>query len=60
MSKNYAEATHTVMKLLGENNTIEDAVWTAVWQHELGLCQYGRLITETRQRYTEKEYSDAD
>ena len=63
----YAHATHTVMKLMdkeGAGTRLEEAVWTAVRDHSLGLCEYGRLIKEAEDdegnEYTHKMFSKED
>jgi hypothetical protein len=54
-SHRYAHATHTVMKLMDNPGTrLEDAVWEAVREHSLGLCEYGRLIKEAECHYPEQ------
>jgi hypothetical protein len=50
-SHRYAHATHTVMKLMDKEMRLEDAVWEAVREQSLGLCEYGRLIKEAECHY---------
>ena len=50
-SHRYAHATHTVMKLMDKEMRLEDAVWEAVREHSLGLCEHGRLIKEAECHY---------
>jgi hypothetical protein len=43
------------MKLMDNPGTrLEDAVWEAVREHSLGLCEYGRLIKEAECHYPEQ------
>jgi hypothetical protein len=55
----YALATHTVMKLMEEGKMrLEEAIWEAVRDHRLGLCEYGRLVEDAKRHYP-KQISNA-
>ena len=50
-TRDYALATHTVMFLMDNEYTPEDAAYRAAMTHGLGLNQYGRLVREAKDRY---------
>ena len=49
----YALATHTVMRLIREGQSPLDAAYNAATdkKHQLGLNQFGRLVSETKDYY---------